>query len=304
MVLRPGIVTLLAVLQFIGGGIWLLVGGVVIFGTLTDNSTTQEPFAMGIGILLLGLSGYQIICGLGLWRLQNYGRVMQIISAALGLFAIPLGTLISIAVLIYVSKPGIKLLFSGRPSEEMSAEELALIGNAASSGSSRVIMIVGAAVLLIVVVGIVAAIAVPGLLRARMSGNESAAIGSLRAINSAEASYSAAAGGGGYAITLSTLAAACPGTSQGFISPDLSQDPTIRSGYTVELETADRGKGPRDCNGQLTEVDYVATAVPVTVGTTGNRAFATSGAGTIFFDQSGVPPRRAAILDATATPIQ
>src|SRR5437660_12480709 len=56
--------------------------------------------------------------------------------------------------------------------------------------------------IVVAIIGIIAAIAVPGLLRARMSGNESSAIGSLRAINSAEASYSAAAGNGGYAITL------------------------------------------------------------------------------------------------------
>ena len=53
--------------------------------------------------------------------------------------------------------------------------------------------------IVVAIIGIIAAIAVPGLLRARMSGNESSAIGSLRAINTAEASYSAAAGQGGYA---------------------------------------------------------------------------------------------------------
>ena len=39
--------------------------------------------------------------------------------------------------------------------------------------------------IVIAIIGIIAAIAVPGLLRARMSGNEASAIGSLRAINSA-----------------------------------------------------------------------------------------------------------------------
>ena len=51
--------------------------------------------------------------------------------------------------------------------------------------------------IVVAIIGIIAAIAVPGLLRARMSGNEASAIGSLRAINSAEASYSSAAGQGG-----------------------------------------------------------------------------------------------------------
>ena len=43
--------------------------------------------------------------------------------------------------------------------------------------------------IVVAIIGIIAAIAVPGLLRARMSGNEASAIGSLRAINSGEAAY-------------------------------------------------------------------------------------------------------------------
>ena len=53
--------------------------------------------------------------------------------------------------------------------------------------------------IVVAIIGIIAAIAVPGLLRARMSGNEASAIGSLRAINSAEATYSSSCAGGGYA---------------------------------------------------------------------------------------------------------
>src|SRR4051794_21975781 len=59
--------------------------------------------------------------------------------------------------------------------------------------------------IVVAIIGIIAAIAVPGLLRARMSGNEASAIGSMRAINSAEAAYSSATGGGGFAIDLATL---------------------------------------------------------------------------------------------------
>jgi type IV pilus assembly protein PilA len=41
----------------------------------------------------------------------------------------------------------------------------------------------------VAIIGIIAAMAVPGLLRARMSGDEASAIGSERAINSAQATY-------------------------------------------------------------------------------------------------------------------
>jgi prepilin-type N-terminal cleavage/methylation domain-containing protein len=47
--------------------------------------------------------------------------------------------------------------------------------------------------IVVAIIGIIAAIAVPGLLRARMSGNEASAIGSMRAINSSAVTYARAA---------------------------------------------------------------------------------------------------------------
>ena len=60
--------------------------------------------------------------------------------------------------------------------------------------------------IVVAIIGIIAAIAVPGLLRARMSGNEASAIGSLRAISSGEAAYSSSCAQGGYAVSLTQLA--------------------------------------------------------------------------------------------------
>jgi prepilin-type N-terminal cleavage/methylation domain-containing protein len=84
--------------------------------------------------------------------------------------------------------------------------------------------------IVVAIIGIIAAIAVPGLLRARMSGNEASAIGSLRAINSAQSTYSSSCGGGGYATDLADLALAPSGSSAGFISPDLAVNGVTKSG--------------------------------------------------------------------------
>src|SRR5713226_3438223 len=60
--------------------------------------------------------------------------------------------------------------------------------------------------IVVAIIGIIAAIAVPGLLRARMAGNEASAIGSLRAINSSNINYMTnCANGSGYANDLPTL---------------------------------------------------------------------------------------------------
>ena len=50
--------------------------------------------------------------------------------------------------------------------------------------------------IVVAIIGIIAAIAVPGLLRARMAGNEASAIGSMRAINSANINYMTNCAGG------------------------------------------------------------------------------------------------------------
>lgn len=160
--------------------------------------------------------------------------------------------------------------------------------------------------IVVAIIGIIAAIAVPGLLRARMSGNEASAKGSLRTITSAEASYSAGGANGGFAVSLTVLGRACPGGTQGFISPDLgvAAPPAIKSGYSINLATAGAGAGPNDCNGTATQTNYYATAAPVNVGTSGNTGFSAAAAGTIFQDPTGAVPTLAATLAGTATPIQ
>ena len=148
--------------------------------------------------------------------------------------------------------------------------------------------------IVVAIIGIIAAIAVPGLLRARMSGNEASAIGSLRAINSGQASYSASCASGGYAIDLADLVKAPPNSSQGFISPDLNANNVQKSGYTVTLAkdgatgVTDIGTAAGTCNtsANTPASSYYASANPVTAGGTGTRYFATDTRGTIFFSTS------------------
>ena len=86
--------------------------------------------------------------------------------------------------------------------------------------------------IVVAIIGIIAAIAMPNLSRARMSGNEASAIGSLRAINSAQVSYSTNCATA-YAPTLTNLATPPTAGGQPFISPDLNTSPVLKSGYTI-----------------------------------------------------------------------
>jgi prepilin-type N-terminal cleavage/methylation domain-containing protein len=148
--------------------------------------------------------------------------------------------------------------------------------------------------IVVAIIGIIAAIAIPGLLRARMSGNETSAIGGMRATNTAEVSYSAACGNGGYAVTFLVLGTPPPGGTQAFISEDLGLGGVtpLKSGFTYTLAAgAGGGAGPADCNGTVSNLSFYATASPLLgFGSTGNRSFATSAAGAIWQNSTAVPP--------------
>jgi type IV pilus assembly protein PilA len=149
--------------------------------------------------------------------------------------------------------------------------------------------------IVVAIIGIFATTAVPGLLRARMSGNEASAIGSLRAINSGEAAFSKSCARGGYATTLEDLAKPPPGSSQGFVSPDLTSNGMTKSGYIVTL-AQDKAAGTTAMSAVITcnaaaampASSYFAKADPVTEGRTGIRFFATDTRGGIFYDAATI----------------
>ena len=157
--------------------------------------------------------------------------------------------------------------------------------------------------IVVAIIGIIAAIAVPGLLRARISGNEASAIGSTRAVVSAQADYWGL--NRGYSTTLVALGTACVANTAPFISPDLgSADPTVKSGYTFTLAAGAGGAvGPNDCNAEATNTTFYITAVPQTVGGTGNRAFASNVGSALWQDSTGIAPPEPFVEAGTITPL-
>ena len=143
--------------------------------------------------------------------------------------------------------------------------------------------------IVVAIIGIIAAIAIPGLLRARMAGNEASAIGSIRSISSAEAAFSSAGTGTPYSASLARLAGGCAAGSQGFISPDLGTDPALKSGYTVTLGPGAGSVGQgQGCDANAPGISaYYSTAIPTTVGTSGQRSFGANTSSTIRVDVSG-----------------
>lgn len=150
--------------------------------------------------------------------------------------------------------------------------------------------------IVVAIIGIIAAIAVPGLLRARMAGNEASAIGSLRAINSSEQAYAASCGGGLYTNLLSTLGTAPPNSSA-FISPDLAPaagSSIVKSGYTVTLGGTAANPAPTvvPCVGAIANLTpaFWSNAIPQQFGTTGGRHFASNASGSIYYSTAAANP--------------
>jgi prepilin-type N-terminal cleavage/methylation domain-containing protein len=135
--------------------------------------------------------------------------------------------------------------------------------------------------IVVAIIGIIAAIAIPGLMRARMAGNEASAIGSLRAINSGQATFAASCAGGEYAATLVELNTPPAVGTEGYISADLAADPSTKSGYIVTMTGGDPGDNVV-CNGVNTTLTYFAGADPEVPDSTGRRYFGTNQGGTIF----------------------
>ncbi|MQA29654.1 MAG: prepilin-type N-terminal cleavage/methylation domain-containing protein [Luteitalea sp.] len=158
--------------------------------------------------------------------------------------------------------------------------------------------------IVVAIIGIIAAIAVPGLLRARMAGNEASAIGSVRAINSAQSTYSSSCGGGNYAQSLADLAKPPVAGASAFISPDLDTNGVLKSGYVVSVgpgavvEPSTATAATCNASAAVAIPTYFAEAHPSTVGSSGQRSFGTDHRATIFQNNAGTTFTQALVTAA------
>jgi type IV pilus assembly protein PilA len=132
--------------------------------------------------------------------------------------------------------------------------------------------------IVVAIILIIAAIAIPNLLRSKMAANEASAVGSLRTLNTAAVTFSTTYGG--YPKGLSNLAPATPATSTSADLVDSVLSSGTKSGYSFTWSS-----GTTDANGNY--LNYSITAQPITPGTTGQRYFYTDQSGVIRANASG-----------------
>jgi type IV pilus assembly protein PilA len=134
--------------------------------------------------------------------------------------------------------------------------------------------------IVVAIILIIAAIAIPNLLRSRMAANEASAVGSLRTINTAEVTYSTTYPSIGFAA-LAALGGAAPCTTATSTTACLIDDvlSTVgtKSGYAF---TVTAGAG-------TPAVTYTSLAKPSVVGQSGQRAFCSDQSGVIRYNATG-----------------
>ena len=151
-------------------------------------------------------------------------------------------------------------------------------------GFSLIELLIGVAIILII-----AAIAIPNLLRSKMAANEASAVGSLRSINTACVTYSTTYGQ--YPPTLAALGPPAAGVAASAALADLVDSVLAsgtKSGYSFTYAAVAGASTLRET--------YTVVANPTTRGTTGQRGFFTDQTGVIRADSVGA-------ASAASTPI-
>jgi type IV pilus assembly protein PilA len=147
--------------------------------------------------------------------------------------------------------------------------------------------------IVVAIIGIIAAIAIPSLLRARVSANEAATIGDIRTVISAQAAYQSANGGwyeGEFACLNAPFNGCIPSyptNSPTFLDSQLASM-LSKSGYERSFG---EGVAPANYNANISSTSsttsYVYWATPTSPGQTGVRGFAGDSSGILCFSTNG-----------------
>lgn len=151
--------------------------------------------------------------------------------------------------------------------------------------------------IVVAIIGIIAAIAIPSLLRSRLAANEASAISTIRTISSANVAYQSTCGG--FAVAMAPLLA------NGFLPEPLGGAPAVKSGYSFVLRAGNgglaSGSGLGMCAGA--ETRFFTTATPLGT-TSGTRTFALRDAGTIYQDMHGNVIPDPPVVGGSLVPLQ
>ena len=147
-------------------------------------------------------------------------------------------------------------------------------GTAKQKGFSLIELLIVVAIILII-----AAIAIPNLLRSRIAANEASSVGSIRTINTSAVTYSSTYPSNGFPVSLAAMGGANPCTAAPANACLL--DSVLSGGTKAGYSFVFAG------DGNTPSVGYTLSATPVSLGISGQRMFCTDATSVIRYDPSG-----------------
>jgi type IV pilus assembly protein PilA len=157
--------------------------------------------------------------------------------------------------------------------------------------------------IVVAIILIIAAIAIPNLMRARIAANQASGLSNLRTVTTASVIYWSTYGNG-YPPDLPTFGGLGVPNCNGAMLLDetLTIPPFQKSGYLLgyQPQGAPISNSPPTC-GAPGFNGYLVTSVPVTVGHTGQTSYCSDEPGVIHFDTSGAKAASPAACSALST---
>jgi type IV pilus assembly protein PilA len=158
--------------------------------------------------------------------------------------------------------------------------------------------------IVVAIILVIAAIAIPNLLKARIAANEASAAENVRTIITANVVYNST-WSNGFSPDLPSLSGVGPLSTcdkAGLLDPILATPPFEKSGYQYAYTAVGApAPAPAPTCSAAGYFQFLVTAAPMSVGASGDRAFCSDEPGIIHFDLTGVPPASIAACDALPT---
>ena len=119
---RPDLVLLVAIWLFLSAFLYLIgIAAIAIFafpealGFGYGSANVGAIFGLSIGIfVLLCCIGLSLAGGIGILKAKSWGRIISIVVAVLSLIWIPVGTVLGVLVLIYLTRSEVRAYFEGK----------------------------------------------------------------------------------------------------------------------------------------------------------------------------------------------
>ena len=143
----PRLLRAVAMFDIVTAGLPLLVAScaitLAVSGVRGTTLPSERALLVGIAAVFGLVAAAMLLVAVGLLRLWPWAHTARIALACLGLMLVPLGTIVSVAVLAYLLQPGIRVLYSRGPAARLTAQDIAAVERIENSPNGLVLAAYG-----------------------------------------------------------------------------------------------------------------------------------------------------------------